>query len=109
MKMSDKKSEKQIDKIKEEVFGAVKKIKAAKNYVISPEIIRQPLVENGTVVRVCCLGCGYCLEVLESGAKLLAKLADVEIPISWDGYYFETEECLVCSKKYKNITLKRCD
>ena len=93
--------------IASEVMGAVQRPRVTGRYVVDLETISGPLVQEGTVLGAGCLGCGYCLELLEAGANRLAKLAGAQKPESWDGYYFEAQRCPICDRDYREVALKR--
>ena len=90
----------------EEVGGVSKHPNARDEYCVDVQIASAPLIAKEAVVRAGCLGCGYCLELLEAGADRLAKLADAHKPVSWEGYYFEVGGCPVCCIDYHNGALK---
>lgn len=94
-------------KIVAEVLGAVNKPQATGGYIVDLETVSAPLVCNKTVIRACCLGCGYCLEILGTGAEHLIKLAGLQKPKSWKGYYFEAQRCPICDKDYSKVALKK--
>lgn len=95
------------EQIKEQVFGAVRKPqKTKKKFFVDQETVNAPLVLKGSVVRACCLGCGKVLELLEQGALKLTKLAGTNKPESFNGHYFVADQCPLCGKEYRNVSLK---
>lgn len=91
---------------KEEILGAVQKPLKTGDFVVDRETAQSPLVQDETVIRACCIGCGNCLELLEKGAKRLAKLVGVSEPEVWGAYFFEAKGCPICSKDYHDVLLK---
>ena len=100
-------SEENDRRIASEVLGAVRRPQATGRYVVDAGTASAPLVQEGTVIRACCLGCGLCLELLEKGANRVAKLAGVQKPDSWGGCYFEAQRCPVCDQDYREVALKQ--
>lgn len=91
---------------KAKLFGTASKPKATGDFIVDRETALAPLVGDQTVIRACCTGCGKCLELLESGAKRLAKMAGVEEPEIWGAYYIEAKRCPICDQDYREVTLK---
>lgn len=89
------------------VLGALKKPRPTRRFVVDAETASAPLAQEGTVIRTCCLGCGLCLEILESGAQRLAKFAGAEKPEFWGDHYFEVQGCPMCDRDYRGVALKR--
>jgi hypothetical protein len=100
-------SEENDRRIASEVLGAVRKPQVTGRYVVDPDTASSPLVQEGTVIRACCLGCGLCLELLEAGAERLAKLAGVQKPEVWGDNYYEAKRCPICDRDYREVALKR--
>jgi len=88
------------------VLGSMKMPEATGGFKADKELLLQPLHEDG-VVRAFCSGCGNCLEIHEKGAMVLAKLAKAEVPVSWEGCYFEAERCQLCADQYQGVALKK--
>ncbi len=93
-------------KTDKEVLGQTTKPKNVGGFVVTPEILNVPLSYEGTVVRCFCLGCGYSTELTNEGAQALLLLAEADIPSAWQGYYFQASHCMLCSKEYKDVSLK---
>jgi len=80
---------------KGELLGQWVRPKATGDYVVGTELLKKPLTYSTAVIRACCQGCGYCLEVPEGGAVHLLQLAKAERPDSWDGRYFLLQRCVL--------------
>lgn len=100
-------SESKENKVKTNVFGRLKKPEATGDYIVRREEVETPLVHDRSVIRACCTGCGYCLEVAQFGAKRLAEIAGIQKPDSWEGYYFESKRCRLCDEDYRQVSLKK--
>ena len=65
---------------KNDIFGQMHKPKSNGNYLMDPELAKQPLRYEGSVIRCFCLGCGNSTELVPEGAEHLLKLAKAEMP-----------------------------
>lgn len=95
------------DKVKEEVLGKVNKPKPIGGFYVTKKIASTPLFYKGAVVRCFCLGCGESAELISFGAKRLARKAKAKVPENWQEYYFECKRCIICSKDYRQVSLKK--
>ena len=77
------------------------------SFKIPEEKLKEPLYYDGTVVRCFCFGCGISTELLSEGAMHLVKKAEADVPLSWEGFYFESEQCIVCAKDFKKAVFKK--
>lgn len=82
---------------KEKLLGGVQTEESkGGTYSPDPAELRQPL-EMG-VVYCFCNGCGVYLEITSNeAASELAQIAGVEVPLSWENYYFDVNKCSVCT------------
>jgi tetratricopeptide (TPR) repeat protein len=97
------------EEVASELFGEVRRprrLPKDEEYYVDLRAVSRPLTQEGTVIRACCTGCGYCLELYEAGAERLAKLAGAQKPDSWEGYYFEVKRCPVCDIDHGEVVLK---
>lgn len=91
----------------EEVFGAIKRPRATGDYYVDLRVASTPLFSEDATIRACCTGCGLCIELAETGALGLAKMARVQKPEKWSDYYFEVNRCDFCDKDFSNVVLKK--
>jgi biotin synthase-related radical SAM superfamily protein len=94
-------------KNKEDIFGKVLQPKIKGSFDIEEKKLKEPLYYDGSAVRCFCFGCGTSTELVQAGAEHLAKIAEVSVPLSWQGFYFVSEQCIVCTKNYRNVILKK--
>jgi len=94
-------------KIKEDLLDAIQEPIIEDSFGISEDKIKEPLYYEGTAVRCFCLGCGTSTELLPEGAIHLAELAEVDIPLSWNNFYFVSQSCIICAKDYYEVNLKK--
>ena len=92
---------------KKDVLGQVHGPKSTGNYIMDPELAKEPLHYEGSVIRCFCLGCGHSSELVPKGAEYLLKLANAETPPLWQIFYFEAKKCIVCSDDYEGVSLKK--
>jgi hypothetical protein len=105
--MAKNSEEEKKREIAESLFGAVLKAKATGAHEPDRNRLLQLLEGPGSVIHSFCEGCGYYSEFNREGAEILAKMAGVELPISLDGFYFETRRCSLCDGKDETVSLKR--
>ncbi|KKS11215.1 MAG: hypothetical protein UU67_C0080G0001 [Candidatus Daviesbacteria bacterium GW2011_GWB1_41_5] len=94
-------------KEKQNVLGQVVRPKIEESFDIPEEKLKEPLFEEGAVVRCFCFGCGISTEITAEGAIHLAEKAEADVPLSWEGFYFVSEECIVCGKDFKRVSFKK--
>ena len=97
---------KEKETVKTNLLGEVGRPRVTGKFVVDQETAHAPLIQEGTVIRACCTGCGNCLELLPRGAKRVAKLANVSEPEIWEDHYFEAKRCPLCDKDYRDVALK---
>lgn len=100
---------KDLLKIKKDILGEVAKPKVTGDFYVTKNIARRPLLYKGTVVRCFCLGCGQTTELIPEGAQDLSEKAEVEVPETWHGYFFESQRCIVCDHDYRGVSLKKIE
>ena len=94
-------------KTKQDILGQISQPKIEGSFEIPEEKLREPLFYEGTVVRCFCFGCGTSTELVPEGAQHLADVAGVDVPFSWEGFYFVSEGCINCGKDYRKVILKK--
>ena len=94
-------------KTKQDILGQVIQLKIEGSFDIDIEKLRDPLDYEGSVVRCFCFGCGVSTELVAEGANHLADVAETDVPVSWEGFYFVSGECIVCSRDYRKVILKK--
>lgn len=77
------------------------------SFEIDIEKLRDSLYYEGSVVRCFCFGCGTATELVIEGATHLADVAEIDVPLSWEGFYFVSEECMVCGRDYRKVLFKK--
>lgn len=92
---------------KSDILGQVLTSEIEGAFEISEEKLKEPLYYDGTVVRCFCFGCGISTELLQEVAIHLVEIARVDVPLSWDGFYFVSEQCIICAKDFKKAILKK--
>jgi len=94
------------EQIRGKLFGKVKKIKVTGNFKLDSAKIRKALAGKDSVAYSFCQGCGNLLEITQESAEEFSKLACVNLPKSWQGFYFSTGSCFLCDGKSTAIELK---
>lgn len=92
--------------IKEVLFGSVRK-DSGREKKLDLSLLREPFEGENSAVYSLCQNCGGILELTDEGAQKLAKLAGIEKPESFSGYYFLTQDCPLCGNDLKSVEMKK--
>jgi hypothetical protein len=88
------------------LFGKARKIAATGNHQPSAEDISMSLEGEDSIIKSFCMGCGVMFELNESGARELAKIAEVLLPEDVTGKFFHTGACPLCDSVDTQVLLR---
>lgn len=89
---------------KAKLLGRVKKAPAPGGFQADISQLKKPL-ERENVVYNFCTGCGNYLQIIEEGARVLAKKAGFSDLKSFKDIYFQSERCLHCNNDITGVTM----
>lgn len=90
--------------IKAKHLGSIKKVFASGGFQADISKLTEPLAKDN-VVRNFCTGCGNYLQIIEEGARVLAKKAGFSDLKSFENVYFKSERCLYCDNDITGVVM----
>jgi hypothetical protein len=84
------------EEIKTELLGTIRPAEATGNHIPDPARLQTPMDGSESIIRSFCSACGQYYELSDSGVRKLAETINLDLPASFDGYYFQVASCSQC-------------